>query len=59
MYDSVILFYQHYQPLYDEIRYIVPTIEFIQGVTFDLISELVKEKYSRWKNIINLKTLSC
>ena len=43
MYESIIYFYQIYQSLYDEIRYIVSTIEFIQGVNFDLVCEFVKE----------------
>lgn len=39
-FDKVLYFYQHFQPLYECMQKINVSIEFIQGVDFDLINNL-------------------
>ncbi len=39
-FDKIFYFYQHYQPIYDEMKKVVPNIEFVGCVDFDMIADL-------------------
>ena len=39
-FDRIIFFYQHFQPLYEQMQKEVENLEFVQGVNFDFIDSL-------------------
>lgn len=58
-FDRVYYFYQHYQPLYDEMQKEVANIEFIQGIDFDLIKSIPSTSSSKKSSNLLIFDDSC
>ena len=44
-FDKIYFFYQHSQPLYNVMQKEIENLEFVQGVNFEFIDSLKKQRY--------------
>ena len=44
-FDEIYFFYQHSQPLYDVMQKQIENLEFVQGVNFQFIDSLKKQRH--------------
>ena len=44
-FDKIYFFYQHSQPLYDVMQKEIENLEFVQGVNFEFIDSIKKQRY--------------
>ena len=50
-FDKIYFFYQHSQPLYDCMQKGIKNLEFVQGVNFEFIDPLKKQRYKVLANV--------
>ena len=50
MFGKIYFFYQYSQPLYDVMQNEIENLEFVQGVNFEVIDSLQKQRHKRLVN---------
>ena len=50
-FDKICFFYQHSQPLYDVMQKEIENLEFVQGLNFEFIDSLKKQRHKILVNV--------